>query len=129
MDTRWKSGRLSVKLVREKDVNRGHLVRTICAGDPNTPLLPGDMVRHWQDSQSSGTVISVSDDGRVNGDLEAMVLWTKLPFNGQYPPSPVMPTDTNPCAEVTLMTDMFTAGIISKKTMYEHLGLDPDEQP
>ena len=77
-----------MKLVHEKAANKGFLVRTHCAGGTNTPLLPGDMVRHWQDQNSAGMIIAVSHDAREAPDVEALVLWTRIPFNGNYPPAP-----------------------------------------
>lgn len=122
-----------MKLVHEQYVNRGLLIRTVCAGDTNTPLLPGDLVRHFQDNKSSGMIIAVSGDGRENPDIEALVLWSKLPFNGNYPAPKVMPgpSSTNPCAEVALqdVMQMSAMGLISKRTALKLSGFDPDELP
>jgi hypothetical protein len=72
-----------VKLVHEKQVNL--LVRTHGNDCVNTPLMPGDLVRHWHDRDSAGLVVAVSDDARDSPGIEALVLWAKLPFNGNYP--------------------------------------------
>lgn len=117
-----------MKLVHEKNVNL--LLRTLPVAGNNMPLLPGDLVHHIQDRNSSGMVIAVSHDAREAPDLEALVLWSKLPFNGNYPPLPSNPpSNTNPCGEISLMADLASNGLISRKTLMEKLGLDPDETP
>lgn len=117
-----------MKLVHETNTNV--LIRTLCSDDTNMPLLPGDMVRHVQDRASSGFVIAVSGDGRLlEGKLEALVLWSQLPFKGNYPPQPAMPASTNPCAEVALLSDLVAHNIVSKRTLFEALGFDPDMRP
>jgi hypothetical protein len=120
-----------MKLVHEKNANL--LVRTHCVEGPNNPLLPGDMVRHMQDKGSSGMVIAVSHDARVSPDLEVLVLWSKLPFNGNYPfqPSPPMPASTNPCAEVTLaeVMKLHEMKLISRESARRMAGFDPVDIP
>ena len=122
-----------MKLVHERFVNKGLLIRTHSSNGVNTPLMPGDMVRHFQDKQSNGMVIAVTGDARENPDIEAWVLWSKLPFNGNYPPKDVMPgpSSTNPCGEVSLqdVMQMSAMGLISRSEALRLSGFDPHELP
>lgn len=113
-----------MKLVQEKGANCGHLKRQYACEGNNKPLLPGDLVSHWQDDNSMGTVIAVSDDGRNSPDLEALVLWTKLPFNGNYPP-PSFQEPTH-IAEILKMQEQ---QMISKEYALRRMGYDPNARP
>jgi hypothetical protein len=119
-----------MKLVHETNVNL--LVRTHGTDMVNTPLMPGDMVRHWQDRDSTGMVIAVSHDARVAPNLEALVLWSKLPFKGNYPPQDAMPSAGHSLSaneELEQMLKLVDLGVVSKKTLMEKFGLDPNERP
>jgi hypothetical protein len=91
------------------------------------------MVHHMQDRKSSGLVIAVSHDARVKPNLEAWVLWAKLPFDGNYPfqPSLPMPAVTNRCGEVTLSEAMqlYEMKLISRESVRQMAGFDPVDIP
>ena len=114
-----------MKLVQEKDINRGNMIvrRHGCEGN-NKPFLPGDLIGHQQDNRASGIIISVSGDPRQSEEpVDALVLWTRLPFDGNYPPKPVDPT------MMTTLQKMYQMQLISRESMLRQAGLDPNERP
>jgi hypothetical protein len=76
-----------LRLQQYKDANNGSLVRVYGVEGNDKPLVPGDLITHWQDRKSQGFVISVIDAQNV------LVLWSRPPF--------IQPTQ-NPCGEVPL---------------------------
>jgi hypothetical protein len=125
-----------MKLVWEKNANRGDVQlvedhRDAFTRSIGTRWQPGHVVCKWQDRTARGLVIAVihGDDPHSTSpcyDIELLVLWMKVPFDGNYPSSNPMPLRDGAMDQMETLARLYESQTITAEQARELLELDDD---